>query len=591
VKEGGRRRAGPAALPPPGALVGRVITDVAGIDKEFDYLVPAGQADQVRVGTEVRLDLGGRRVGGWIVDLGVESAPGLALRPIAKVRGWGPEPDLVDLAGWAAWRWAGRRRALLKTASALMAVPVLPPPALRPPAPPPSTGLLDDLPVDRPVIVRLPPAADATPLVAELAQRGPTLVVVPSASRGAVLAGRLQRAGGEVAVVPDGWAQARAGAAVVVGARAAAWAPCPGLSAVIVIDGHDEGLGQEQAPTWHAVTVAAARAQRAGVPCVVVSSCPTVELLATGPLRLVDRRTERQGWAPLEVVDRRSDDPHLGLYSERLAMLLRTERRVVCVLNRTGRARLLACAACGELARCERCGTALAQRSEDAPPRPLVCPQCGLVRPQVCAECGSTRMRFLRVGVTRAREELEALAGRPTGEVTATTTRLPDTDVLVGTEAVLHRLSRADGFRAVAFVDFDQELLAARVKASEEALAMLAHASRLVGGRDGHVLVQTRLPDHPAVQAALLADPGLLSAAELELRTSLRLPPVTAVALVSGPAAPAYVDALRALPLEILGPDRNQWLVKAADATILADALAALPRPPGVRVAVDPARL
>ena len=544
MKEGGRRRAGPAALPRPDALVGRVITDVAGIDKAFDYLVPIGLEDAVRVGTEVRLDLAGRRVGGWVVEVGIEPAPGLALRPIAKVRGWGPEPEVVDLAGWAAWRWAGRRRALLKTASALVAVPALPAPALRPPAPPLSTGLLDGLPVDRPVIVRLPPAADATPLVAELAQRGPTLVVVPSASRGRVLAGRLQRAGGDVAVVPDGWAQARAGAAVVVGARAAAWAPCPGLAAVIVIDGHDEGLGQEQAPTWHAVTVAATRAERAGVPCVVVSSCPTVELLATGSLRVVDRRTERHGWAPLEIVDRRSDDPHLGLYSERLATLLRTERRVVCVLNRTGRARLLACAACGELARCERCGTALAQRSEDAPPRPLVCPQCGLVRPQVCAACGSTRMRFLRVGVTRAREELEALTGRPTGEVTASTTQLPDTDVLVGTEAVLHRLSRADGFGAVAFVDFDQELLAARVKAGEESLALLAHASRLVGGRDGHVLVQTRLPDHPVVQAALLADPGLLNAAEMAVRTALRLPPVTAVALVSGPAASGYVEAL-----------------------------------------------
>jgi primosomal protein N' (replication factor Y) len=44
--------------------------------------------------------------------------------------------------------------------------------------------------------------------------------------------------------------------------------------------------------------------------------------------------------------------------------------------------------------------------------------------------------------------------------------------------------------------------------------------------------------------------------------------------------------------VEILGPDRDQWLVKGADATALADALAAVPRPPGrLRVAVDPARL
>ncbi len=592
MKRGSRRRAGPAAPPEPGALVIRVVTDVAGIDKPFDYLVPSALAPEVRVGSLVRVNLGGRRVGAWVAEVGVDPPEGVVLRPVAKVRGWGPEAEVVALTEWAAWRWAGRRGALLATASPETAVTYLPAPAWRRPAPPPPTDLLADLPHDRPVLVRLPPAADATPLVAELAQRGPTLVVVPSVSRGTILAGRLRRAGGDVAVVPDDWARARSGAAVVVGARAAAWAPCPGLAAVIVIDGHDESLGQEQTPTWNAVTVVAERARRAGVPCVIVSSCPTLELLATGPVRLVDRRRERQGWAALEVADRRGDDPRLGLYSERLVSLIRAQRRVVCILNRTGRARLLACAACGELARCERCGAALAQQADEQTPPTLACPRCGLTRPPVCAACGSTRLRQLRVGVTRAREELEALAGRPVGEVTAASSGLPATDVLVGTEAVLHRVSPADGFGAVAFVDFDQELLAARIKAGEEALALLAHASRLVGGRDGQVLVQTRLPDHPVIQAALLAEPSVLSDAELDVRRTLRLPPVTALAVVSGPGAPEYVDELLAQPVEILGPDRDHWLVKAADAATLADALAAVPRPAArLRIAVDPTRL
>ena len=591
MKTGGRRRPGPAALPEPGALVGRVVTDVAGVDKEFDYLVPAHLEARVRIGTQVRVDLGGRRVGGWVVRLGVDADPELPLRPIARVRGWGPEEDLVELATWAAWRWAGRPWALLATASAERAVPALPAPALQPPAPPPLTGLTSSLPVDGPVTLRLPPSADVTPVVAELAQLGPTLVVVPSVARGAVLAERLRRAGGDVALMPEDWAQGRAGAAVVVGARAAAWAPCPGLAAGVIIDGHDESLIQEQAPTWSAVTVAAERARRAGGPCVVVSACPTVELLSVAPLRVVDRRRERQGWAALEVVDRRQDDPRLGLYSDRLVNLIRTGRRVVCVLNRTGRARLLVCASCGEVTRCEQCGGALAQYSDDQHADGLRCPRCGLIRPHVCASCGSSRLRLLRVGVTRAREELEALSGRPVGEVTGSTGLLPEHDVLVGTEAVLHRLAPTDRIEAVAFVELDQELLAPRVSAGEESLALLAHASRLVGGRAGRVLVQTRLPDHPVIRAALLADPGVLSRAEGEVRAALRLPPVTAVALVSGPAAEAYVEDLRGTQLELLGPDHGRWLVKAPDAATLADTLAVVPRPPGrLRVAVSPAR-
>jgi primosomal protein N' (replication factor Y) len=207
---------------------------------------------------------------------------------------------------------------------------------------------------------------------------------------------------------------------------------------------------------------------------------------------------------------------------------------------------------------------------------------------------------------------LEALAGRVVGEVTATRSIGLDADVLVGTEAVLHRVSRAD---TVVFLDFDQHLLAARYRADEEAFALLARASRLTGGRrggrdrpPGRVFVQTRLPDHPVLAAAAVADPGRLSAYERPLRQSLRLPPSVALATVSGPAAPAFVEHLQSVsteglapglgaapgsaPVEILGPAEDRWLLRAATSAALADALAAVPRPPGrLRIEVDPLRV
>jgi primosomal protein N' (replication factor Y) (superfamily II helicase) len=196
--------------------------------------------------------------------------------------------------------------------------------------------------------------------------------------------------------------------------------------------------------------------------------------------------------------------------------------------------------------------------------------------------------------VARAREELEALAGRPVAEVTAQTDVVPDEGLLVGTEALLHRVGPSDGVTAAVFVDFDQELLAGRVRAGPEALGLLAGASRLVRGRAGRVLVQTRMPDHPVIRSALLADPGVLAEAELEVRAALRLPPFTAVAVVSGEAAGEFAAGLATgqPALEILGPDRDRWLVKAPDADSLARALADTPRPGGgLRVAVDPSRL
>ncbi|HEX2038528.1 MAG TPA: hypothetical protein VHF47_02225 [Acidimicrobiales bacterium] len=561
----------------------RVLPDVPAIDKTFDYLVPDAVADQVRVGTMVRIALHGRRVGGWVVEDDVEPPAGKALKPLAKVTGWGPPPDVVALSGWAAWRWAGRRATFLRTASPPTAVRGLPPPA---PAVPPAAAVGADPELvheafasPSPVTVRLPPAADPFPLVAA---RHPALVLAPSLGAAAHLAARLRRAGRPVALVPREWARAAAGGVTVVGARAAAWAPAPGLAAVVVVDAHDEVYQEERAPTWNAWQVAAERGRRAGVPVVLLSPCPTLDL--PEPL-LLSRAEERAGWPAVLVADRRRDDPRSGLYSERLVDLLRSGGRVVCVLNRKGRARLLACASCGELARCDRCGSALEQDEGER----LRCRACAATRPVVCASCGATRLRNLRAGVARVREELEALAGVPVGEVTGESADVPTTAVVVGTEAVLHRVPHAD---VVAFLDLDQELLAPRFRAAEQALALLARAARVVGGRaeGGRLLLQTRVPDHEVVAAAVHADPGRVAAVERPRREALRLPPAAALALVAGEAADEYVAA--APPeLERLGPADGRWLLRAPDHRSLCDALARTSRPSGrLRVEVDPLR-
>ena len=147
----------------------------------------------------------------------------------------------------------------------------------------------------------------------------------------------------------------------------------------------------------------------------------------------------------------------------------------------------------------------------------------------------------------------------------------------------------------MAFLDLDEELLAPRFRAAEQALALLARAARLAGGRagGGRLLVQTRLPHHEVLDAALHADPGRLAASEWPRRQMLRFPPAAALARISGPAAAAFVAALgRPADVEVLGPSDGSWLLRAASHIPLCAALAATPRPPGrLRVEVDPLRV
>jgi primosomal protein N' (replication factor Y) len=552
--------------------------------------VPAGT--HVAVGDVVRIALHGRRVGGWVVDTDAEPPAGVALRPLAKRSGVGPAPEVIDLARWAAWRWAGRRASFLRTAAPPTVVAAVP---RRDPPPGPVPAVPDPL-VDAalagpdPAVLRLPPAADVFGVVLAAAARGQALVVAPSLATARHLALRLRRAGVDAALHPRDWARAAAGA-TVVGARAAAWAPAPELAAVVVVDEHDEAHQEERAPTWHAREVAVERARRAGVPCVLTSPVPSLEALGHGRLLAASRGDERAGWPILDVVDRRHDDPvRGGLWSERLVPRLRADGTVLCVLNRTGRARLLACAACGELARCARCEAAVAQ--DDAG---LACGRCGEVRPAVCQACGASRLKQLRIGVTRAREELEALLGEPVVEVTGATAdrELPEARVYVGTEAVLHQVPAA---RVVAFLDVDQELLAPRYRAAEQALALVARAARLLGPRadGGRLVAQTRLPHHEVLDAVLKADPGRLAATDDERRRALGFPPHSALAEISGAAASAFVEGLGRPPgVDVLGPDAaGRFLLRAPDHRRLCDTLAAATRPAGrLRVAVDPPRV
>ena len=231
-------------------LVARVLPDVAGFERELDYLVPAGLAGEVRAGTIVRVPLQGRRVRGWVLAYPVPPTEGLALRPLAKVTGSGPEPELIELAFWAAWRWAGRRRSLLVTASPGTAVKRLPPSqssqATVAPSEPvesrptehadgarPGASARDGALSARLVeeawrpgvhLLRLPPVYSATEVVLAAAEHGPVVVVAPTTARAAAGCAALRNRGVDVALLPEDWAQARAGARVVIGTRAAAWA-------------------------------------------------------------------------------------------------------------------------------------------------------------------------------------------------------------------------------------------------------------------------------------------------------------------------------------------------------------------------------
>lgn len=572
--------------------IARVVPDVTGLDKEFDYVVPDELSPRVGPGTVVRVELHGRRIGGWVrsisgdppADRSVDS-----LKPIAKVTGHGPAPEVFDLAEWASVRWAARRiRPFLVTASPARAVVTLPLDRRTSMAPAPRSPATRDLLAAGGGVLRLPPRADVLPAILAAVALGPTLVVVPEHGPAMLVATRLRRAGLSVASIPEDWPAAAGGVDVVVGTRSSVWAPCRGLAAIVVIDEHDEALQEERAPTWHARDVAVERACRAGVPYVLVSPAPTliaVEEYSDGEVVHPPAARERAGWPHVVVVDRSDEDPwKRSLVTSPLIERLRNpDLRVVCVSNITGRARVLACRSCRSLIRCEQCEAAVGLTDDGR----LACRRCGTVRPPVCQECGASRFANLRPGVTRLREELEAAAARPVVAVTGTDDAPPAAaGVHVGTEAVLHRIRAAD---VVVFLEFDSEMLAPRFRAAEQALALVVRAGRMAP----EVLIQTFTPEHDVLRAAVDGDPSRILDGERSRRRLLGLPPYGALAVISGTGSSDVAEQVRRRGVEIGGDGEERFLVRAPDWMTLGTALNAAARPSRsrLRIEVDPARI
>ncbi len=609
--------------PEPGDRVIRVLPDVSGLERQFDYLCPARWADEIAIGSLVRFDLNRRRVAGWVteVDVTPTEVDVADLAAITKVSSVGPPADVVDLARWAARRWHGRLAAVLRAASPHRMIRtrpgsrVSPQPGMSAARSAGRDGIgaddwlvaaaVDPESVDAITCLEVSPDDDMIPMLAELHTLGDCLVIVPDVRRAHRLAAGLRRHGVRVHLQPGQWSGGFTGG-VVIGARSAVWAPVADLRSLVVLDEHDESLQEERVPTWHARDVAIERARRAGARCLLVSPVPSLAArhVADGLIR-APRSEQRHGWPVTEVVDRRRDELGFSnLFSSRLVEIVRSAETAVLVLNRKGRARLLACRSCGELVRTED-GRHVMIEDDGG----LVAPATGERRPLVCASCAGTALKRLQLGVGRAAEQLERLLGRSVTELTAASggAGVRSSDVILGTEAALHAVDRCD---VVAFLDFDQELLAPRYRAAEQALALTALAARLLGGRafGGRLVIQTRLPDHRVVKAVVAGDPERFAEAEAVQRAELEFPPYGALAELSGAGAAAYAagvltvteaDPDRWGALRLFGPrrdDRYLISVPADDAEepweLLAELLRLVPRPKQrVRIAVDPPRV
>jgi primosomal protein N' (replication factor Y) len=409
---------------------------------------------------------------------------------------------------------------------------------------------------------------------------------------------------------------------VVVGTRAAMWAPASKLGLVVIWDDGDDLHAEPRSPYPHAREVLLTRAQLNDCSALVAGFARTGEaqlLLETGWAKEIN--------APRDTLRQRSpaiaptgDDPQLardpGAATARLPSLawqaarqaLQNDTPVLVQVPRRGYLPNTACAECRTPARCPHCSGSLGlQGARDVP----TCHWCGRAAAAYsCPNCGSRR---LRASVTGARRTAEELGRAFPGATIRTSGRDEILDHVPSTAMVVVATPGAEptaegGYGAVLLLDTWALLTRADLRAAEETMRRWLNAAALARAAPGGRVIVVADGGLAPVQALLRWDPGWFASRELAERRELGFPPAVRMASVTGKAE-AVAELLSAAKLpdtaELLGPvpadeDQERMLVRVTRgrAAELAHALheasavrsarkAALP----VRVEVDPAAL
>lgn len=339
------------------------------------------------------------------------------------------------------------------------------------------------------------------------------------------------------------------GVGIIIGARSALFTPVEDPGLIILDEEQDMSYKQDEAPRYHARTVAEIIARIYGSALLLGSATPSLETAcraARGDLKIL-KLTKRIGSRRLpevKSVDMReefkSGNRHVlsrameGMLRENLA----AKEQTVLMLNRRGYSTFVMCRSCGYVAACPDCGLPMVYHRTGR----LACHHCDISAdtPTVCPRCGGKYIRFFGTGTEKLEEELKTLLPEArvvrmdrdtTGKKLAhqeilTAFRRGEYDILLGTQMVA-KGHDIPSVTAVGIISADSALNLPDFRSAERTFMLITQAAGRAGrgDRPGRVLVQGYNPRHYAVESAIAQDYGRFYREELALRRELGFPP------------------------------------------------------------------
>ncbi|WP_233998801.1 primosomal protein N' [Microbulbifer pacificus] len=351
------------------------------------------------------------------------------------------------------------------------------------------------------------------------------------------------------------WLSAASGVAdIVIGTRSAIFTPLPRLGVILIDEEHDGSFKQQDGVRYSARDLSVVLAKSAGVPVLLGSATPSLESLhnaLSGRYRHLRLRHRAGNARPpqISVVPTLHQQLQEGFAPQVLRHIgdtLNRGEQALVFINRRGYAPALTCDDCGWLADCPHCSAKLTLHRRS---RHLRCHHCDYRMREVhsCPQCHSRNLNALGAGTERSEDFLtHSFRNFPVIRVDRDTTaskqaldkllepaRNGEPCLLLGTQMLAkgHHLPKVT---LVVIQDADGGLFSADFRAPERMGQLLEQVAGRAGRGDlpGHVLVQSRYPEHPLLQLLLNRGYGAFARQLMEERKIAQLPPIRAMALV-----------------------------------------------------------
>ena len=268
------------------------------------------------------------------------------------------------------------------------------------------------------------------------------------------------------------------------------------------------------------------------------------------------------------------------LLADAVRQRLSRREQTILLLNRRGYATFALCESCGAVGECVDCSVSLTLHRGR---RRMICHHCGHTEspPTRCPGCGSPEMTFGGLGTEQVERVLvESFPGARVARMDMDTTRgkwshrdilervrKGEVDILLGTQMIAKGLD-FPRVTLVGVINADTGLHLPDFRSCERTFQLLSQVAGRAGrgSLPGEVVIQTYVPDHYVVRAAVAHDYRGFVERELGVRTDPPYPPhlrmarillsspVQADALAAAESLGRWLRAGRHSGVEVLGP-------------------------------------